>query len=156
MSYRDFPSKLHSEFAYQFSWPQYSLYPTHSVVYILSKSDSWKILSLLELSANFCRVLSVFFRYTVCTHGSTVEAYTAFIIRSCDYILSKAGLFSTKLSLTIPGTWLYILQDVMNQHYTKSVLLIIASFVTTWLSSVQVWKGYFVTLYFLAAGWVMD
>ena len=84
-----------------------------------------KKILLLELSANFCRALSVFFRYAVCTHVSTVEAYTAFIIRSCDYILSKAGLFSTKLSLTIPRTRLYILHDVMNQHYTKSALLII-------------------------------
>ena len=52
-----------------FSWPQYSLYPhaTSSIIYILSNRvrDSWNVPSL-KLSANFHRVLSVIFRYTMC------------------------------------------------------------------------------------------
>ena len=44
------------------------------------------------------------------THVSTVVAYSDFTSKSSDYILSKAGLFSTKLSLSLPE--LAILQDI--------------------------------------------
>ena len=35
------------------------------------------------------------------TRVSTVVAFSNFSSKSSDYVLSKAGLFSTKLSLTI-------------------------------------------------------
>ena len=44
---------------------------------------------------NFHRVLSVIFRYTTGTRVSTVVAYSDLTIKSSDYVLSKAGLFST-------------------------------------------------------------
>ena len=46
-------------------------------------------------------VLLIIFRYIVGTYVSTIVASSDFTSRSSDQILSKAGLFSTKLSLTI-------------------------------------------------------
>ena len=97
------------------SWPQYSLNPhaTSSIIHILSNrvSDSWNVPSLKQ-SAKFCCVLSIIFRYTAGTHVSTVVTSLDFTSRSSDYVLSKAGLFSTKLSLTIIA-WTQLLQDIM-------------------------------------------
>ena len=95
------------------SWPQ-SVYATctGSIECILCNcgSDSWKVPSL-KLSANFCRV-SVIFRYSAGTRVSSVVVYSDFTSKSPDYVLSKAGLFSTKLSqTTIAWTRLF---------YTKS------------------------------------
>ena len=71
-------------------------------MYILPNrvSDSWNVPSL-KLSATFCRVLSVIFRYTASTRVFTVVASLDFTSKSSDYVLSKAGLFSTKLTLSI-------------------------------------------------------
>ena len=41
------------------------------------------------------------------TRVSTVVAYSCFTSKSPDYVLSKAGLFSTKLSLTINESTLH-------------------------------------------------
>ena len=52
-----------------------------------------------ETVSQLLRVLLVIFRYTVGTHVSIIIAYSDFTSRSPDNVLSKAGLFSTKLSL---------------------------------------------------------
>ena len=104
------------------SWPQYSLYPhtTCSIVNILSNCvcDSWNVPSL-KLSANFCHVLSVIFRYV-----STVVASSDFTSRSFDYILSKVALFSTKLKPNYHCLNCAILQDTTQWIYTKLPLFI--------------------------------
>ena len=63
-------------------------------------SDSGNVPSL-KLSANFCRVLLVILRYSAGTRISSIVAYSDFTSKSLDYVLSKAGLFSTKLSQII-------------------------------------------------------
>ena len=79
-------------------------------------SDSWNVPSL-KLSANFCHVLLVIFKYTAGTCVSTVVAYSNFTSKSPDYVLSKAGLFSTKLSQTIMA-WTLLFYKI--HVYTKS------------------------------------
>ena len=120
------------------SWPQYSLYPhaTCSIVYILSNrvSGSWNIPSL-KLSANFCHVLSVLFRYTEGTYISTILASLDFTSRSSDYVLSKAGLLSAKLSQTIIA-WT---QQWINTTQNHQILL--AALITTRSIFVHVCQG---------------
>ena len=53
----------------------------------------------LKLSANYCRVFLVIFRYSVGTRVTSVVAYSDFTSKYPDYVLSKVGLVSTKLSL---------------------------------------------------------
>ena len=51
----------------------------------------------LKLSANFCRVFLVIFRYTAGTRVSTVVAYSDFTSRSPDYVLSKSPFLVASL-----------------------------------------------------------
>ena len=105
VSYRDFPSKSYLKVFLPIAAGHSTGYISHAtnfIIYILSNrvSDSRNIPSL-KLSAIFWRVLSVIFRYTVGTHVSFVVASLDFTGKSPDYVLSKTGLFSTKLSLSI-------------------------------------------------------
>ena len=99
-------SRSRSKFACRSLSATVSLYATHycfNRVYTIVTATvemylRWK-------SANFCRV---FFRYSVGTRVTSVVAYSDFTSKSPDYVLSKAGLFSTKLSQTImPWTLLF-------------------------------------------------
>ena len=75
----------------------YISHTSSSIVYILPNrvSDSQNVPSL-KLSATFCRVVSVIFRYTVDAPISTDVASLDFTSRSSRYILSKTGLYPTK------------------------------------------------------------
>ena len=90
-------------------------------MYYLIMSATVETYLPLKLSANFCHELLVISRYTAGTHVSTVVA-SDFTSRSSDYILSKAGLFSTKLSL--PELSYFIRYNQMNKNYTKSPFFI--------------------------------
>ena len=83
------------------SWLKSAYMPhaTGSIKCILSScsNHNWNVPSL-KLSANFCRVLLVN-RYTTSTLVSSNVTYSDFIGKSPDYVLGKAGLFSTKLSV---------------------------------------------------------
>ena len=55
----------------------------------------------LKLSASYCRVFLVIFRYSAVTRVTSVVAYSDFTSKYPDYVLSKVGLVSTKLSLRL-------------------------------------------------------
>ena len=63
-----------------------------------------------ETVSQSLHVLLVIFSYTAGTRVSTVAAYSDFTSKSPDYVLSNAGLFSTKLSQA-------------NYHYLNSAIL---------------------------------
>ena len=54
--------------------------------------------TLAETVSQLLSCIICFFKYTAGTHVSSVVAYSEFTSKSPDYVLGKAGLFSTKLS----------------------------------------------------------
>ena len=104
------------------SWPQYNLYPhaTCSIVYILSNGvrDTYLRWNCVPTFAVYCRSFSG--TQWVLTF-SAIVASSDFTSKSSDYVLSKAGLFSTKLSLSLPELSYFTRYNAMNRHFTKSL-----------------------------------
>ena len=125
MSYRDFPSKSRLKFAY---WSQLATVQpiSHTLIglsckYYLIMSATVKTYLHWNCQPYFAVFLSIIFRYTAGTHVSSVVVFFYFTSKSSDYVLSKAGLFSTKLSLSIIAKLNYFTRynNAMNQQYTK-------------------------------------
>ena len=77
----------------------------------------------LKLSASYCRVFLVIFRYSAVTRVTSVVAYSDFTSKYPDYVLSKVGLVSTKLPLP---ELCYFARQTQSRHF-----LYVASLVTT-------------------------
>ena len=79
------------------SWPQ-SAYMPHT-----TGSIECILLWQQQLKRTFAETVSQLYivRYSAGTRVTSVVAYSDFTSKSPDYVLSKAGLFSTKLSQTI-------------------------------------------------------
>ena len=75
---------------------------------------------LRRKSANFRRVVLVIFRYSAGTRITSIVAYSDFTSKSLDYVLSKGGLFSIKLSQTIlPWTLLFYKTDTKSPFFSN-------------------------------------
>ena len=125
MSYRDFPSKLRSKFAYRsqlatIQLVSHTLLALSCIYYICNRVSDSRNVPSLKLSAIFCCVLSVIFRYTAGTQVSSVVASLDFTSKSSDYVLNKTGLFATKLSLS---TYHCLNSAIYNIQDTESTTL---------------------------------
>ena len=74
----------------------------------------------LKLSANYCCVFLVIFWYSAGTRVTSIVAYSDFTSKYPDYVLSKVGLVSTKLSLPELG---YFARQTQSRHFFVASLV---------------------------------